>query len=157
MSESVSKLVTAETLGPEVRACLKDGLFLEDVTALEAAEGFVVLYHFQRYEGGREVRVAVEVSREAPVVPSIADIYQGAEWHEREAADFYGLRFVGNPNAMPLLLPETFPGPPPLLKEEKARAPRHVLLPEFFAPPPPPPPEPEPGQTTIETTGEAAS
>jgi NADH-quinone oxidoreductase subunit C len=33
-------------------------------------------------------------------------IYPGAEWHEREAQDFFGFIFIGHPDPTPLLLPE---------------------------------------------------
>jgi hypothetical protein len=52
----------------------------------------------------------------------VAAVFQGAEWHEREAADFFGLVFRGNPNPVPLLLPHDYPGPPPLLRTENTAA-----------------------------------
>jgi NADH-quinone oxidoreductase subunit C len=53
-------------------------------------------------------------------MPSISDIFQGADWHERECCDFFGVTFDGHPNLIPLLLPDNF-GFHPLIKDEKKR------------------------------------
>ena len=39
-------------------------------------------------------------------MPSIASIYPAADWHEREAYDMYGVRFIGHPNLERILLPQ---------------------------------------------------
>jgi len=39
-------------------------------------------------------------------VPTISAVFPGANWHERETHDFFGIRFAGHPNLIPLLLPE---------------------------------------------------
>ena len=97
------------------------GYFLEDLSAMDVKEGILVTYHYDSYyEPGR---VAVRALADADgKVTSITSVYQGAEWHEREAFDFLGVRFIGNPNLVPLLLPHDFPDPPPLKKEAGARA-----------------------------------
>ncbi|MBU1002117.1 MAG: NADH-quinone oxidoreductase subunit C [Proteobacteria bacterium] len=84
----------------------KQGFFLEDVTCLDMEEGYVVLYHFDHFDSPGRITVRVIADREDPTVPSIADIYQGAEWHERECMDFYPVVFKGNPNPSRLLLPD---------------------------------------------------
>ena len=37
-------------------------------------------------------------------VDSIADVYAGASWHEREAHEMFGLQFAGHTDLQPLLL-----------------------------------------------------
>ncbi|MDR1606971.1 MAG: NADH-quinone oxidoreductase subunit C [Deltaproteobacteria bacterium] len=98
---------------------LKQARFsLLDVSVLEAAEGFVVTYHFDSLDGPARLALRVLAPKKKPVAPSLWSIFQGAEWHERESADFYGLIFENNPNPIPLLLPdpEEFTSPPPLRK-----------------------------------------
>jgi len=46
------------------------------------------------------------LERDKPEVPTISHIYQGANWHERETHDFFGIKFIGHPDLSPLLLPE---------------------------------------------------
>lgn len=46
---------------------------------------------------------AVLVSAPAPV-PSVADLFGSAAWHERETAEMFGVGFAGHPDPRPLLL-----------------------------------------------------
>ena len=94
---------------------------LEDVLALDVQEGFLVLYHFNRWTIEERVTLRVFVSKANPAVPSIASIFQGAEWHERETRDFHGITFEGNPNLVPLLMPAEDVDVHPLIKTDKIR------------------------------------
>ncbi|MDR0881976.1 MAG: NADH-quinone oxidoreductase subunit C [Candidatus Adiutrix sp.] len=106
---------------PAAAGLLAAGYFLEDISAMQVQEGFLITYHYDStaHPGRVAVRALADARGEAP---SIASVYQGAEWHEREASDFLGIRFIGNPNPVPLLLPPDFPGRPPLWRAEGARA-----------------------------------
>lgn len=94
---------------------------LEDVLALDFEEGFLVLYHFNRWTINERVTLRVLVSKDNPVVPSIASVFHGAEWHERETRDFHGVIFEGNPNLVPLLMPAEAVDLHPLIKTAKVR------------------------------------
>ena len=50
--------------------------------------------------------------RENPTVPSVVDIWEGANFQEREVYDLMGVRFEGHYNLKRLLLWEGFPGHP---------------------------------------------
>ena len=107
---------------------LAESWSLEDVSALDACEGFVLSYFFEHVEQACRICLRVVLPHEEPSVDSIAAIYQGADWHERETADFFGISFVGHPNPVRLLLPsdmDIFP----LRKAEAARAPVATLFP----------------------------
>jgi NADH:ubiquinone oxidoreductase subunit C len=80
--------------------------------------GLEVVYQFARYDQLYRIKGRVSVPNTLEI-PSISDIYQGADWHERETRDFYGVVFDGHPNMKPLLLSEEDPDFHPLLKEEK--------------------------------------
>jgi len=101
---------------------------LEDIIALDFEEGFLVLYHFNRLLVDERVVLRVLVPKGNPVVPSIAGIFQGAEWHERETRDFHGVRFEGNPNLVPLLMPVETADLFPLVKSDKVRVSIKALL-----------------------------
>ncbi|KAA2263411.1 NADH-quinone oxidoreductase subunit C [Solihabitans fulvus] len=47
-----------------------------------------------------------------PALPSAVGVYLGANWHERETHEMFGVRFDGHPNLIPLLLPDSFDGNP---------------------------------------------
>ncbi len=87
----------------------QEGYFLEAISGVDWLDRgqIEVIYDFGRL-GGEHCRVMARVfiSREEPVLPSIADIFPAADWHERETFDFYGVRFQGHPNLIRILLPE---------------------------------------------------
>jgi len=102
--------------------------FLEDVCGLDVAEGMAVLYHFAHWTRPGRVVLRVLLPHDDPACPSIEGIYPGASWHERETADFFGIRFQGAANDTPLLLAERL-DPPPLVKAPVARMSTHQLWP----------------------------
>jgi NADH-quinone oxidoreductase subunit C len=55
----------------------------------------------------------------SPEIASIVDMFSGADWHEREAAEMFGIRFVGHPDPRPLL---TSGGESLLRKDTRLRA-----------------------------------
>ena len=65
-----------------------------------------VVYDFFHFESPVHVVVRTRVPREQPEVPTISGVFPGANWHERETHEFFGIRFRGHPNLSPLLLPE---------------------------------------------------
>ena len=98
---------------------LSEGFYLVALTAVHAKPAIEVVYQFA-HAGGERCRVIARASvREDGTIPTIADVYQGANWHERETRDFYGVVFAGHPNLEPLILAEEDVDLKPLLKDEK--------------------------------------
>ncbi|MGC8493642.1 MAG: NADH-quinone oxidoreductase subunit C [Syntrophobacteraceae bacterium] len=81
------------------------GFFLESITALDFEDTFELVYHFNCYEAGARAVVRMLCGHDQ-VAPSICDIFRGAVWLEREVHDFFGIKFSGNGDMRPLLLPE---------------------------------------------------
>jgi len=85
------------------------GFFLEAITGVDwiKEDKLEVIYDYNQY-GQEQCRVVVRafVSRSEPEIPTIMDVMPSADWHERETHDFYGIRFTGHPNLIPILLPE---------------------------------------------------
>jgi NADH-quinone oxidoreductase subunit C len=100
---------------------LERGYFLEDIAGVDVREGILLVYHFDRYEASRRVVLRVVVSHDAPVVPTLTGIFSGADWHERECFDFFGVVFDGHPNLKPLLLPDDLQQHP-LIKESNRQS-----------------------------------
>jgi|GEM_PF-524588 len=115
-------------------ALYKAGYFLECISGADFAEGFEVLYTFDRFEKPERVALRTLAPHDAPVVPTIADIFHGALWHERECFDFYGVRFEGHPSLLPLLLPDDMELRP-LVKAPEARKSREAIVFQTPAPP----------------------
>jgi NADH-quinone oxidoreductase subunit C len=72
---------------------------------------------------GRRVTFSSSIPKAAPRAPSLVSVYAGANWHERETYEMFGIEFDGHPNLIKLYLPDSFLGNPlrksyPLLSRE---------------------------------------
>ncbi len=72
---------------------------------------FDVVYHFLSPQWNRRIRVKVEADDVNPV-PSIIDLFPGANWFEREVYDLYGVLFSGHPDLRRILTDYGFEGHP---------------------------------------------
>lgn len=109
-------LVERDNLLTFARA-LRDELgydFLSSVTGVDyQPEGKMeVVYHTFRSTGGEMLVFKVRLPREDPVLPSLVDIFPGANFQEREAWDLLGIRFKGHPHLKRILTWEGFAGHP---------------------------------------------
>lgn len=95
--------------------------FLEAITGVDLGESIEVIAHV-----GRSVSVAVKttVPKEDPRLPSLIDLYPGAELYEREAWEMLGVIFEGNPRLARTFLPEDWPkGVHPLRRDYEPKHP----------------------------------
>jgi NADH-quinone oxidoreductase subunit C len=72
---------------------------------------FDVVYHLLSPKQNLRVRLKVQTDEATPV-PSICEVYPGANWFEREAYDLYGILFSGHPELRRLLTDYGFEGYP---------------------------------------------
>ncbi|HEX2030586.1 MAG TPA: NADH-quinone oxidoreductase subunit C [Actinomycetota bacterium] len=87
--------------------------FYDFTTAVDVGDGgFDVVTQLWSTSRRHAVRVKVAAGREEPSVPSISDLYGGANWHERETWELFGIDFEGHPQLVKLVLPEQFEGHP---------------------------------------------
>lgn len=79
-------------------------------SGLDTPLGFEILYHFSQDKTGQiySVRVLLK-DKEHPEIDSIASLFPGAEWIEREMWEMLGINFKGHPNLKRLLLAEDWP------------------------------------------------
>jgi NADH-quinone oxidoreductase subunit C len=87
---------------------------LVDVTAIDWAEGvsprFTVVYHLFSTSHHGYIRVAVNCPDDgAPAVPSACALWAGANWHERETYDMFGITFEGHPDLRRILMWDGYP------------------------------------------------
>ena len=86
-------------------------------------ERFEVLCMLSTLTDGRRVVFSVDLPKEGAALPTLTPLFGGAEWHERETAEMFGIDFIGHPNLDKLYLPDAFEGNPllksyPLLSRE---------------------------------------
>ena len=86
----------------------RHGFSIDTVTGVDwLAQGQMeVVYDFMHFTANLRVSVRTRVPRDNPEVPTISTVFPGANWHERETHDFFGIRFAGHPKLTPFLLPE---------------------------------------------------
>lgn len=80
-----------------------------------------VFDHVEDVLGGVQVTVKCEVPRGNPRLPTATSVYAGADWHERETWELFGIVFVGHPRLRRLLLADWQEGFP-MRKDEVLRA-----------------------------------
>ncbi|RLB77136.1 MAG: hypothetical protein DRH06_04445 [Deltaproteobacteria bacterium] len=96
---------------------LEEGFYLVALMAVHVSPAIEVVYQFAHFETRCRVLARAFVDDNGEI-PTISDIYQGANWHERETRDFHGIVFVDHPYLHPLILAEEDVDLKPLLKEE---------------------------------------
>ena len=108
--------------------------FLADLTAIDWAEGvsprFTVVYHLYSTSQHNYIRVAANcLDDAAPAMPSVVSLWGGANWHEREAFDMFGITFTGHPDLRRILMWDGYPYHP--LRKEFPLAGIETVLPDF--------------------------
>ena len=91
------------------------GFYPVFVTAVQLAPFIEIVYQFASHSTLCRILGRTPVPEENRV-PTISDIFQGANWHERETWEMFGVVFDGHPRLEPLLLPEDATELRPLLK-----------------------------------------
>ncbi len=78
-----------------------------------------VYYHLESYSLLHKLVLKVSTSRDNPEVVSVSDIWNSANWHEREAYDLLGIKFINHPNLIRILMPYDWEFGHPLRKDYK--------------------------------------
>jgi NADH-quinone oxidoreductase subunit C len=85
-----------------------------DITAVDwpsRAQRFDVVYHFLSPRLNQRIRVKTATDEVTPV-PSLIEVFRGADWYERETYDLYGVLFSGHPDMRRILTDYGFEGHP---------------------------------------------
>ncbi len=85
-----------------------------------------VVYHFTSLTKNINITLKVIVNRDEASVPSIVEIFKGANWLEREVYDLFGVHFEGHPDLRRILLPSNWEGHP-LRKDYKEQETYHGI------------------------------
>ena len=87
--------------------------FLRSVSAVDYIDHFEIIYHLLSMRLNLSAVVKTKCpGREDPCVPSVVDVWRGANLQEREILDLMGIRFDGHPNMKRIMLWEGFQGHP---------------------------------------------
>lgn len=99
--ENISEVLKYLKEDPELQF-----IYLTDITGIhypdeELAIG--VIYHVHSLVNNVRVRIKVFLDGANPIIPTATNLWEGANWMERETYDFFGIKFEGHPNLVRIL------------------------------------------------------
>lgn len=87
---------------------------LMDLTAVDIIEPLKetkVVYLLHNPNNMLRLRITVFTARDEPL-PSVTQIWEGADWYEREIFDLFGVKFDNHPDLKRILMPDDWKGHP---------------------------------------------
>ena len=101
---------------------LRDRLDFDHIASVSGVDylskkEFEVIYHVWSTSRKTLAAMRTSVSRDQPTLPSLTQVWEGANFHERETHEMFGINFEGHPNPALLLLPEDWNANPPLRRD----------------------------------------
>lgn len=106
-------------------------VFLSDLSGVDYETEhprFEVVYTLYSFVNACWLRLKVRVPEEDCVCPSVTGLWLGANWHEREAYDMFGIRFEGHPDLRRILMWDRYPYHP--LRKDFPLAGKEAPLPD---------------------------
>jgi len=95
-----------------LRAAGFDYLLFVSAVDRPAEAKFEVTYLISRFDDGRQLALLADVPRERPEIDTVSGVWAGANWHERETFDMFGIVFRGHPFLRRILLDDNWLGHP---------------------------------------------
>lgn len=108
----------------------KISLFLKDSTELlfnslinlsgvdeQKEELLSVYYHLESTQLKHKITLKVSTDRNNPEVATVFEVWKGSDWHEREAYDLFGIKFLNHPDLRRILMPYDWDAGYPLRKD----------------------------------------
>lgn len=99
-----------------------EGLYFDFLSNISAVDyypeaKFEIVYHLTSIPYQRQLVLKIELFNDRnpdglPQVPSVAQVWRTADWHEREAFDLMGVFFSNHPDLRRILLPDDWEGYP---------------------------------------------
>ncbi|TFG45511.1 MAG: NADH-quinone oxidoreductase subunit C [Dehalococcoidia bacterium] len=117
VEDEISLVIAADRLS-DLSIFLHDDLdlnldYLSSVTAVDYKTHFEIVYHLVSLTKEHRLVFKVRVDdHENPSLPTVINVWRGADLQEREIFDLFGINFDGHPNMKRLFLWEGFPGHP---------------------------------------------
>lgn len=103
----------------EISRVLRDEFgfnFLCELTAVdywpEEEPRFNIIYGYYSHTNTSRLALRVALNGDNPSIHTVQDVYPGANWHERELWDMFGIKFDGHPDLRRILMPYDWEGHP---------------------------------------------
>jgi NADH:ubiquinone oxidoreductase subunit C len=125
MKEKRLKVSTSPQKIKEVGNFVRDSLGFDHISTVSGVDWIAkneleVIYFVGSSSRGQEdfvLALSERAPRDNPVVPTLIDVWKGADYNERETHEMFGVTFQGHPNHSHLFLPEDWDDIPPLRKD----------------------------------------
>ena len=91
--------------------------FLFCLTCIDWRKHLTMVYHLDSTRYRHNIVVKIKLNRDEPVVETVSDIWQTANFHEREVYELFGVNFLNHPDLRLLILPDGWEGKNPLRKD----------------------------------------
>jgi NADH-quinone oxidoreductase subunit C len=82
------------------------------ITGVDYLDYFELIYQLRSMTHHHDVNLKARVGRDRPSLPSVVEVWPGADFQEREIYDLMGISFDGHPNMSRILLWDEFIGHP---------------------------------------------
>ena len=78
------------------------------VIGVDYVDHMTVVYHLTNYYTGVMIELSVDIPADDLHIESVTPIWEGANWHERETWELFGIVFDNHPKLKRLLTPDTY-------------------------------------------------
>ena len=112
--DEISVQVPLEQIESACQIC-RDELgfdFLVDISSVDhfgEEPRFEIVYELYSLEQNIHLRLKTKVSEDQLEVPTMSNLWEGANWHEREIFDMMGIRFTNHPDLRRILMWDGYP------------------------------------------------
>ena len=86
--------------------------YLFCITCVDWKTHLSMVYHLTSTRYRHTLVIKSKLDRNDPVIDSVTDIWKTADFHEREAFEMFGVRFLNHPDLRKLILPDDWTGYP---------------------------------------------
>ncbi len=115
-SEDLTVKVAAGSLLEVSRFCRDDSELSFDllslVSGVDWTDRMESVMHLDSTAHKHHLVIKVDCDRESPRCPSVVEVWNAADWHERETYDMFGIIYEGHPNLVRILCAEDWEGYP---------------------------------------------
>ena len=91
--------------------------FLFCVTCIDWKTHLTMVYHLDSTKFRHNIVVKSKLDIANPAIETVSDIWQTANFHEREVYEMFGVNFINHPDLRLLILPDGWEGKNPMRKD----------------------------------------
>ena len=91
--------------------------FLFCLTCIDWKTHLTMVYHLDATSYRHNLVVKVKLEKVNPAIETVSDIWQTANFHEREVYEMFGVNFLNHPDLRLLILPDGWEGKNPMRKD----------------------------------------